>query len=139
MKSEKFHHIADDLHELKKVVFTAHSCKNFHLRMHICKYVFEQNAIPINPFNLYGYFLYDMVERNRVRNANNNILRRCDELWVFGEISDGVLSEIICFRELNKNIRFFDLSKLPDEIVGITPEDVIFENDLEQFRSHIVK
>lgn len=107
--------------------------------MHICKYVFEQNAIPINPFNLYGYFLYDMVERNRVRNANNNILRRCDELWVFGEISDGVLSEIICFRELNKNIRFFDLSKLPDEIVGITPEDVIFENDLEQFRSHIVK
>ncbi len=59
---------------------------------------FTQNAVPINPFNLFGYFLYKLVERDIISNAINNIFKKCDELWVFGEISDGVLFEISYFK-----------------------------------------
>ena len=97
-----FQHAAENLQEEKTIVFTAQSCKNFHQRMHICRFVFENGAVPLNPFNAYGYYLYDLVDRDLVRNANNNLLMRCDELWVFGEISDGVLAEIRMFKNLGR-------------------------------------
>lgn len=90
----EFEHVAQKLNNEKKVVFTAQSCKNFHQRMLICKYVFENGCVPINPFNVFGYYLYELVDRDLVRNGNNNLLKRCDELWVFGEISNGILAEI---------------------------------------------
>ena len=104
---DEFNHVAKNLQEEKKIVFTALSCKNFHQRMLICKHAFEQGVIPINPFNLFGYYLYELVDRDLVKNANNNVMKRCDELGVYGEISDGVLAEIQMFKKLNKHIRFF--------------------------------
>lgn len=121
-----------DLQENRKVVFTAQSCKNFHQRMLICKYVFDQGNVPINPFNAFGYYLYELVERDLVRNANNNILKRCDELWVFGEISDGVLAEMQLFKNLGKPIRYFDISKLPKEVKEITEKELIFEEGVKE-------
>jgi len=77
---KNFKHKASKLQEEKKVIFTAQSCKNFHQRMLICKYVFEQGAIPVNPFNVFGYYLYELVDRDLARNGNNNLMRKCDEL-----------------------------------------------------------
>ncbi|GAG28859.1 unnamed protein product [marine sediment metagenome] len=116
--------------EEKKVVFTAQSCKNFHQRMLICKHAFEQGVVPINPFTLYGYFLNDLVDRDIVRNANNNIIKRCDELWVYGEVSDGVLYEINMFKDIGKPIRFFDISKLPRVVIEISENKLVFEVDV---------
>lgn len=129
---DSFEHVAIELQEDKKVVFTAQSCKNFHQRMLICKHAFEQGAIPVNPFNLFGYFLYELVDRDLVRNGNNNLLKRCDELWVYGEISDGVLAEIKMFRGFGKPIKFFDLSGLPGKITEILKEDAVFEDEVKQ-------
>ena len=137
MPKEIFQHAANDLHEDRKLVFTALSCRNFHQGMLICKFVFEQDAVPVNPFNLYGYFMYEMVDRDRVRNANNNVLKRCDELWVFGEISDGVLSEILTVKKQNKPIRYFDISKLPDEINEISIDELQFEDDVRMHKDLI--
>ena len=95
-----FEHIAEGLQEEKKVIFTAQSCKNFHQRMLICKHAFEQGVVPVNPFNTFGYYLYELVERDLVRNGNNNLMKRSDELWVYGEVSDGVLAEIQMFKSL---------------------------------------
>lgn len=121
-----------DLQEAKKLVFTAQSCMNFHQRMLICKYVFDQGAVPVNPFNAFGYYLYELVERDLVRNANNNLIKRCDELWVFGEISNGVLAEIQLCKNLGKPIRYFDISKLPKEVKEITEKDLVFETDADK-------
>ena len=134
---DEFNHVAKNLQEEKKIVFTALSCKNFHQRMLICKHVFEQGVIPINPFNLFGYYLYELVDRDLVRNANNNILKRCDELWVYGEISDGVLAEIQMFKKLGKPIRFFDISNLPKQIKEISKDELIFEEGLEKYKDSI--
>ncbi len=97
--------------------------------MLICKFVFEQGAIPLNPFNMFGYYLYELVDRNLVRNANNNVMSICDELWVFGEISDGVLAEIKMFKNLGKPIKYFNISRLPKEIFEILDSEYTFEND----------
>ncbi len=132
-----FTHIAKELQEEKKVVFTAQSCKNFHQRMLICKHAFEQGVVPINPFNVFGYYLYELVERNIIRNGNNNLMKRCDELWVYGEISDGVLVEIEMVKKLGKPVKFFDISKLPKEIKEISKEEVIFEEDIKQHKNII--
>ncbi len=134
---EKFTHVAKELQEEKKVVFTAQSCKNFHQRMLICKFVFEQGVVPVNPFTAYGYYLYELVDRDLIRNANNNLLRRCDELWVFGEISDGVLAEIQVFKKKGRPIRYFDISGLPDCIKEIEKEEVVMENDVEEYREEL--
>jgi len=132
---KKFIHVADTLHEKKKMVFTAQSCKNFHQRMLICKFVFEQGAVPINPFNLFGYFLYELVDRDLVRNANNNVLERCDELWVFGGISDGVLSEILHCKNAGKPVRYYDISGLPHAIREVPPKELPFESEVKKYRN----
>ena len=130
----EFNHVATNLQQEKKVVFTAQSCRNFHLRMLICKHAFEQGVIPLNPFNVFGYYLYELVDRDLVRNGNNNLLKRCDELFVYGEISDGVLAEIQMFKKFGKPIRFFDISKLPKEVKEISKDELIFEdNVMKQF------
>lgn len=134
---KKYDHIAIDLQQDKKCVFTAMSCRNFHQRMLICRFVFEQGAVPVNPFNLYGYFLYELVDRDLVRNANNNILKRCDELWVFGEISDGVLAEILIFKELGRPVKYFDISGLPVRISEISIEELVFEKNCKRYKKLI--
>lgn len=133
----EFNHVAKDLQQDKKVVFTAQSCKNFHQRMLICKHAFEQGAVPVNPFNLFGYFLYELVDRDLVRSGNNNLLSRCDELWVYGEISDGVLAEIQMFKEIGKPMRFFDISNLPAEVKEISKKNLVFEDNIKQYKGSI--
>ena len=130
-----FNHIATSLQEDKKIIYTAQSCKNFHLKMLICKHAFEQGVVPVNPFNLFGYYLYELVDRNLVRNGNNNLLKRCDELWAYGEISDGVLAEIQIFEKIGKPIRFFDISRLPGEVKEITLDQVRFEENVRQHQN----
>ncbi len=77
------------------VVFTAQSKVYFYCRDAVCQFVFDNGAVPVNPFRVFEYFLGDRVDRNLVRQGNNNLIRIVDELWVFGDvIADGVLAEI---------------------------------------------
>ena len=120
-------HIADTLRTSKKLIFTAQSAKNFHQRMLICRYVFDQGHVPLNPFNMFGYYLYELVPRNAVREGNNNVLSRCDELWVFGDVSDGVFSEIRYAEELKMPIRYFSIAGLPSSITEVAREELPVE------------
>jgi hypothetical protein len=112
------------------VVFTAQSRHLFYARMLICRYVLEHGAVPLNPFTLWGYFLDDMVERDVVRGANNNLVRRADQLWVFGPVSDGVLYEIKLAMSLDKPMRFFSAGPTVADIVPLDVGDIEFEPDL---------
>ncbi|OFX89936.1 MAG: hypothetical protein A2W99_08770 [Bacteroidetes bacterium GWF2_33_16] len=103
-----------------KTIFTAQSKKFFYAKDVICEYVFKEGYIPINPFQVFGYFLNDRVDRAMVRNGNNQLISRCDELWVFGPIADGVLFEISRAYQLKIPIRFFTIGTLKKEITEIT-------------------
>ena len=46
------------------VVYTAQSKQFFYCRDAVCQFVFENNAIPLNPFRVFDYFLNDRVDRD---------------------------------------------------------------------------
>jgi len=79
------------------------------MRMFIVKFVLEQGKVPLNPFMSFDYFLLDTVDRDIIRNANNNLVALADELWVFGSISDGVMAEIKQVRTRGKIVRYFKI------------------------------
>lgn len=103
-----------------RTAFTAQSKKFFYAKDVVCEYVLKEGFIPINPFQAFNYFLNDRVERGLIRRGNNELISRCDELWVFGPIADGVLFEIARAYELNMPIRFFTIASFAKEITEIT-------------------
>lgn len=90
-----------------KLIFTAMSKLTYYYRERISAFVFERGGVPINPFMLFAYFLSDLVPRDHIRAANNFLITRVDELWVFGPISDGVLLEIALAKRLSLPMRYF--------------------------------
>ena len=119
-------HPALGFQEDKKVVFTALSKKLFYFRMQIQKFVLEQGSVPINPFMSFEYFLVDSVPRDLIRAANNNLIKRADELWVFGDISDGVQAEIEMVQKRGVPIRYFEVIDAKS-IRETTVDNILFE------------
>jgi len=66
--------------KIMKLVYTALSKRLFYFRMHISKFVLDKNCVPLNPFMLFEYFMLDTVERDKTREANNNLVKKADEL-----------------------------------------------------------
>ena len=131
-----FTHCALDLNKDKNLVYTAMSKHFFYYRMHISKYVIGQHGVPLNPFMIFDYFLLDTVDRDLVREGNNNLVKRADELWVFGPVSNGVLAEIKIAKGLNKPIKYFKIEK-PHKIVPILAKDVEMEDDVKDFKEDL--
>ncbi len=119
-----------NLIEKKPLIFTAQSKKNFFMRMLVCKYVFEHGGVPINPFNVYGYFLNELVDRDLIRNGNNNLISRCDEVWFFGEIANGCVFEIEYAMKLQKKIAFYKMDSTYQSIEKCSVDELIFEDEI---------
>ncbi len=113
-----------------KLIYSAFSKHFFYFRMHISEFVLKKDCVPLNPFMLFEYFLLEAVDRDIVIEANNTLVKRADELWVFGPISDGVLAEIKLAKQLQKPIRYFAVVD-SKEIKEISKDKVGFEEDLD--------
>jgi uncharacterized FAD-dependent dehydrogenase len=112
-------------------IFTAQSKKFFYCKDAVCEFVFKEGCIPMNPFQVFGYFLGDRVDRDLVRKGNNELIGRCDELWVFGPIADGVLFEISRAYELKMPVRFFTVETYAGQIEEIVDTSkLIFEPEV---------
>lgn len=109
-----------------KLIYPAFSKHLFYFRMHISQFVLEHGGAPLNPFMIHEYFLLDTVDRDTIRASNNAIVRRADEVWVFGAISDGVMAEITLAKKNGTPIRYFDVID-SKEIVEITEEQAQIE------------
>ena len=117
---------------MNNIVFTAYSKKNFYNKNFISAFVLENDMIPINPFLNYDYFLSDLVDRDKVRSANNALINVSDELWVFGDIADGVYSEINLAIEKNMKMRFFKLGSSVSDIKEVSIDDLNFESEIKE-------
>ncbi len=104
------------------VVFAAMSKHSFCYRMFITRYILERKRIPLTIFTLYDYFLLDTVDRKFMIEANNVLVARSDELWVFGPISEGVAKEISVADALGKPVRYYEIRR-PHRIVRIAKKD----------------
>ena len=136
MDQQKFNHVALGLQGTKPAIYTAMSKHLFYFRMFISKFVFEQGGVPLNPFMLADYFLLDSVDRDVIRAANNTLISKSDELWVFGAIADGVLAEVQIAKSQGKPVRYFHVVKSRD-IVEISKDQVTLEPEVEQFRHEL--
>ena len=113
------------------IVFTAQSKLHFYCRDAICEFVFNQGAVPVNPFRLYEYFLGDRVDRDLIRQANNNLIRKCNALWVFGEtIADGVLFEILYAKNLKMPVKYYTVDSCADLIKDVSVNELQFEEEV---------
>ena len=112
----------ETLRHPKRVVYVATSNRNFYWRGHLQKYVLDAGMVPINPFMLFDYYLLHTVPKAVVREAMNNLLARCDEVWVFGALSLGVKVQIGIAKRLQKPVRYFDISDLPLAVLPISEE-----------------
>ncbi len=133
---DNFNHQALNLSTDKLLVYTATSKYYFYFRMFISKFVLEQGAVPLNPFMVFEYFLLDTIDRDVVREANNNLVKRADEIWVFGPVSDGVLAEIKIAKATNKKLRYFKIIKSRD-IVEVNREEVELEAEVANYRDQL--
>ena len=116
-----------------KKVYTSHSKHNFYPKKIVSAYVLEKDLMPLNPFMNWDYFLDDLVERDIVRNANGELLKMSDELWQFGEISDGCYQEIMTALDRKMPIKFFTVGGKLEDIKPITDyEKLVFEKDVSK-------
>ena len=113
-----------------RTIFTAQSKAFFYCKDAICEFVFNKGMLPVNPFMAFDYFLGDRVDRDLIRRANNQLISMCDELWVFGDIANGVMFEILLAKRLEKPIRYFTISARSSEIAEAALKDLRFECEM---------
>jgi hypothetical protein len=111
----------------RKVVFAAMSKRNFFLREHIIKFILDKGCTPTCAFMMFSYFLLSTVKKNALISANNDLIRRSDEVWVFGELSTGVVAEIKLAKELNLPIHYFQIKNRLDHFKEISTFQVEME------------
>ena len=73
-----------------------------------CRYVVKQGGIPFAPHLLFTQFLDDSkaTERRKGMLMGAEMLKLCDELWVFGEPSAGMQAEIDLAKRLGIPVRW---------------------------------
>ena len=59
-----------------------------------CRYVVEQGHTPIAPHLFFPQFLNEKTERLLGIQMGLHLLDFCDEIWVFGKPSHGMMTEI---------------------------------------------
>ena len=72
-----------------------------------CRMAVNRKCIPIAPHLLFPQFMYEETERELAMFMDLVILTKCAELWVCGEISEGMQAEIDYARKRSMKIRFF--------------------------------
>lgn len=76
-----------------------------------CRFAATKSAVPIAPHAMFTGFLDDAIpqERQMGLEMGLELLKRCCELWVFGNrMSEGMKAEIKAAEELNITIKYFD-------------------------------
>ena len=84
--------------------------KNVALAISYCRRVMVAGYMPVASHLLYPQILNDNDpdERELGLLFGLALLRMCDEVWVFGEVSEGMAREIEEARRLNKKLRIIE-------------------------------
>ncbi len=120
-----------NIFEPMPLVYAAQSKYFFFCRDAVCEFVLKEGAVPLHPFRIFDYFLGDRVDRDLIRRANNNIVSRADEVWVFGDvIANGVLFEIDLAYTAGRLVKFFTIATKASKIHSIATGQISFEQEL---------
>src|SRR4029077_21010762 len=104
----------------KQLIYCALANRNFHWRQHITKFVLDEGHVPVVPFMLFDYYLLHTVPKETMREAMNNLIGRCDQMWVFGNMSRGVKVQMGIAKRLKKPLRFHDITDMPYRVLTVS-------------------
>jgi hypothetical protein len=113
---------------MKTLVYTALSRHSAYAKEFVCAHAFKNGVVPLNPFSMFGYFLFDLVDRDLVRGANARVITAVDEVWSYGPIADGCLAEILQAQQEHKPVRFFSVATTVGGIRQLEMSELEFED-----------
>lgn len=79
-----------------------------------CRQASELNVLPLAPHTIFTQYLDDTIPSQRDKGLEMGIelLKQCKEIWVHGNtLSEGMISEIILAKEMNKPIIAKDMDR----------------------------
>ena len=80
---------------------------NIEMACRYSRFAVDEGYVPITPHLYLPLFLSEETERELAIDLDLRLMDVCSELWVCGEISEGMRSEIAYARKRNMTIRFF--------------------------------
>ena len=73
-----------------------------------CRFAVSKGRIPLAPHLYFPQFMSEAAEREKAMSMNLELLKLCDEVWVFGDkITEGMAMEIARAETLRKKSRYF--------------------------------
>lgn len=74
-----------------------------------CRFVVEHGGIPLAPHIFFTQFMDDsnVYERQLGMRFGNVLMDRCQEVWVFGEPSEGMQAEIARAKKRRRKIKYY--------------------------------
>lgn len=133
-KSKKIEKQIDKYAKGKEVIFVSQAAVNMCWSRLICKFVLKRGFVPVNYFTAFGHFVHELADQETMIDSINSLVLRCDELWVFGEISEGMWYEIKMCKEVGIPVKYFDIDSLPNKTTEIQEDEVRY---LRKFREKI--
>lgn len=114
----------------RKMVYVTHSKSWFYAREIVTQFAVKQGVAAVNPFMNYNFYMNGTVDRDEVVECCHQLIRTCDELWVFGPVSEAILTDIAVAVMEGKEVRFFSISDEESGIHELRMEDIIFEREV---------
>lgn len=74
-----------------------------------CRFVVDHGGIPLAPHIYFTQFMDDsnVYERQLGMRFGNVLMDRCQEVWVFGDLSEGMRAEVERAKKHRKRVKFF--------------------------------
>ena len=114
----------------KKSVYITHSRSWFYMREMLTNYAVKEGTAPLDPFMNYGFYLNGTAAREEIMACCHQMIRNCDEVWVFGPISEAMLTDIMVALWEGKPIHFYSIGEQVSDLKEITVDDIIFEREV---------
>ncbi|MGN0357286.1 MAG: hypothetical protein ACI4E0_05635 [Blautia sp.] len=114
----------------RKMVYVTHSKSWYYAKEIVMQFAIEQGVAAVNPFMNYGFYMNGSVEKDEVTECCHQLIRTADELWVFGPISEAILTDIAVAVMEGKEVHFFSISEHKSQINELRMEDIIFEREV---------
>ena len=90
----------------KKTVYILFNEMNSRYRFRAAKFVIQSGFVPTYP-TIVGDFFEDIATR---RQDKDSLIRNCNEVWVFGEVSSGMSDQINVAKHLGKRVKFYSVA-----------------------------
>lgn len=131
-KNRKLEKLIQKYDKEKQIVFVSQASSNMCWARLMCKFVLDQGYVPVNYFTVFGHFVHELADLETMIDSVNSLIVRCNQLWAFGEISEGMWYEIKMCKKLGIPVKYFSIERIPHEIKETTEKELSYQDKFEE-------